>query len=109
MPGEPQNQIRPHHAARAAGSMNFKTLCDALMERRASARTITYIEGASNEKTLCFGELYERALGLLHHFQARGAHPGSEMILLLERNEQFIDAFWACLLGGIIAIPLAPG
>ena len=31
------------------------------------------------------------------------------MILLLDSNAQFVDAFWACMLGNIIAVPLAPG
>lgn len=89
--------------------MNFVTLDAALGARRSSKRAIHYIEGDNNERTLPFGELYARALGLLHHFQACGAGPGSEMILLADRNEQFIDAFWACVLGNIIAVPLAPG
>jgi acyl-CoA synthetase (AMP-forming)/AMP-acid ligase II len=89
--------------------MNFATLNDALIERRSSRRTITYIEGENNERELPFGDLHSRALGLLHHFQACGATPGSEMILLLDSNAQFVDAFWACLLGNIIAVPLAPG
>ena len=89
--------------------MNFPTLSEALAARRTSSRMINYIEGENIERTLRFADIYERAVGLLHHFQSCGAVPGSEMILLLDRNEQFIDAFWACLLGGIIAIPLAPG
>ena len=89
--------------------MKFSTLCDALIERRSSQRKIHYIEGENNERELPFGELYTRALGLLHHFQACGATPGSEMILLLDNNAQFVDAFWACILGNIIAVPLAPG
>src|SRR5258705_9568460 len=89
--------------------MNFATLPAVLGARSASNRTITYIEGENNEIALPFSEIYTRARGLLHHFQSRGAGPGSEMILLLDRNEQFIDAFWACMLGGIIAVPLAPG
>jgi polyketide synthase PksJ len=31
------------------------------------------------------------------------------MILLLDSNAQFVDAFWACVLGNIIAVPLAAG
>ncbi len=89
--------------------MDFATLNEALAARRSSNRTINYIEGESTERTLPFKELYSRATGLLHHFQARGAGPGSEMILLVDRNEQFVDAFWACVLGNIIAVPLAPG
>lgn len=89
--------------------MNFATLGEALGARRSSHHAVHFIEGDNAERTLPFGELYSRALGLLHHFQAWGARPGSEMILLVDRNEQFIDAFWACVLGGIIVVPLAPG
>jgi len=89
--------------------MNFATLTDALAARRSSNRAIYYIEGENNERELPFSELHARALGLLHHFQSHGAGPGSEMILLVERNEQFVDAFWACISGNITAVPLAPG
>ena len=89
--------------------MKFATLNDALVERRSSTRTIHYIEGENNERTLPFADLHSRALGLLHHFQACGATPGSEMILLLDSNAQFVDAFWACILGNLIAVPLAAG
>jgi len=89
--------------------MKFATLNDALIERRSSARSLHYIEGENNERALPFGELHSRALGLLHHFQACGATPGSEMILLLDSNAQFVDVFWACILGNLIAVPLAPG
>ena len=89
--------------------MKFATLNDALIERRSSARSIHYIEGENSERALPFGELHSRALGLLHHFQACGATPGSEMILLLDSNAQFVDVFWACILGNLIAVPLAPG
>ncbi len=89
--------------------MKFATLNDALIERRSSSRTIHYIEGENNERAVPFADLHSRALGLLHHFQACGATPGSEMILLLDSNAQFVDAFWACVLGNLIAVPLAPG
>ena len=38
-----------------------------------------------------------------------GAKPGDKLILFLADNEQFIDAFWAAILGGIIPVPVAPG
>ncbi len=41
-----------------------------------------------------FGELYERALGILYHLQKLGAKRGDKLILFLGNNEQFIDAFW---------------
>src|SRR5690606_11714133 len=34
---------------------------------------------------------------------------GDRLILLLNNNEQFIDAFWAAVLGGIVPVPVAIG
>mgnify|MGYP003348315430 CR=1 FL=1 len=89
--------------------MKFSTLTDALTARRTSTRALGFIEGDQQERTLGFAEMHARALGLLRHFQACGAGPGSEMVILVDNNAQFIDAFWACVLGNIIAVPLAPG
>ena len=38
-----------------------------------------------------------------------GARPGDRLILLLNNNEQFIDAFWGAVLGGIVPVPVAIG
>ncbi len=89
--------------------IEFKTLSDALAARGNSTQSIGYIDGEHSERVLPLRELHGRALGLLHHFQSLGAVPGSEMIIFVDSNEQFIDAFWACVLGNIIAVPLAPG
>ena len=54
-------------------------------------------------------ELRRRALGILHHLQRAGAQPGDRLILHVASNEQFIDAYWACLYGGIVPVPVAVG
>ncbi len=72
-------------------------------------RSITYIESARDEVRLNYAELRERALGVLHHFQQRGLKPGDELILFTNSNEQFVDAFWACILGGIVPVPVSVG
>jgi acyl-CoA synthetase (AMP-forming)/AMP-acid ligase II len=45
-------------------------------------------------------------LHLLYQLQSAGVKQGNELILLAENNEQFVDVFWAAILGGIIAVPL---
>ncbi len=82
----------------------------ALMDiQRRVDRQITYLEGESEVQRVPFGQLFERALGILHHLQRLGARPGDKLILFLGSNEPFIDAFWAAVLGGIIPVPVAPG
>jgi acyl-CoA synthetase (AMP-forming)/AMP-acid ligase II/acyl carrier protein len=85
------------------------TLTELIESNRNVSRSITYVEGEQNERSVAFGELYERALGTLHALQKLGVRPGDKLILLLAGNEQLIDAFWAAILGGIVPVPVAPG
>ena len=89
--------------------LNVATLTELIEANRAVAGALSYLEGERESRSVSFKELYERALGILYHLQRRGARPGDRMLLLLGSNEQFIDAFWAAMLGGIIAVPVAAG
>ena len=81
-----------------------------LMERNRDSRgRITYLEGENDSRDLGFSELHERALGILWHLQRLGAKRGDKLLLFLGSNEQFIDAFWAAILGGIVPVPVALG
>jgi len=86
-----------------------ETLAELLANNRSAKRTISYIETESNERVVSYGELYERGLGILHHLQKLGARPGDKLIIYLANNEQFLDAFWAGVLGGIVPVPVALG
>jgi acyl-CoA synthetase (AMP-forming)/AMP-acid ligase II len=85
------------------------TLTELIEANRKVPRSVTYLEGDDEERSVSFAELYERALGILHHLQRLGARRGDKLILFLGSNEPFIDAFWAAVLGGIIPVPVAPG
>jgi acyl-CoA synthetase (AMP-forming)/AMP-acid ligase II/acyl carrier protein len=85
------------------------TLIELIESNRKVPRSVTYLEGDGEERSVSFAELYERGLGILHHLQRLGARRGDKLILLLGGNEPFIDAFWAAVLGGIIPVPVAPG
>lgn len=86
-----------------------KTLVDALNRNTDSSKKITYINSKDSERQVSYPDLKQRALGLLHHIQQKGASEGDELIIHLAENEQFIDTFWACQYGGIVAVPLAIG
>lgn len=85
------------------------TLVDALDRNQDPSKSITYISGQDKERIVSYPDLKKRAIGLLNHFQLKGAKQGDELIIHLAENEQFIDAFWACQYGGIVAVPLAIG
>ena len=86
-----------------------ETLAELLTTNRSVKRTVTYLEGENAERVVSYAELYERALGILFHLQKLGAKPGDKLIIYLANNEQFLDAFWAGMLGGIVPVPVALG
>ena len=88
---------------------NATTLNELLEANRKHPGKITYLEGEHDARDVSYEELYQRALGILHHLQRLGARRGDKLILFLGSNEQFIDAFWAALLGGIVPVPVALG
>jgi acyl-CoA synthetase (AMP-forming)/AMP-acid ligase II len=88
---------------------NPTTLTELFESNRNAAGTITYIEGENDSRDVSYAELHERALGILYHLQRIGARRGDKLILFLGNNEQFIDAFWAAIIGGIIPVPIALG
>jgi acyl-CoA synthetase (AMP-forming)/AMP-acid ligase II len=87
----------------------FKTLAQALIENENPSASIHFINGANDTRSIAYNQLQNRALGLLKHFQQSGLDEGDELVLLTQRNEAFIEGFWASLLGGITAIPLSFG
>jgi acyl-CoA synthetase (AMP-forming)/AMP-acid ligase II/acyl carrier protein len=85
------------------------TLSEVLELNRALTGKVSYVESEHEVRDVSFAELHERALGILYHLQRLGAKRGDKLILFLANNEQFIDAFWAGIMGGIVPVPIALG
>src|SRR3954463_16741958 len=88
---------------------NAESLAELLTRHRGIKREISYLEAENSERVRSYEELYQRALGILFPLQKIGARPGDKLIIYLANNEQFLDAFWAGMLGGIVPVPVALG
>jgi acyl-CoA synthetase (AMP-forming)/AMP-acid ligase II/thioesterase domain-containing protein len=55
-----------------------------------------------------YPELADAARKVLTGLRGRGLAPQDKVVLLLERPQEFLPAFWACLLGGFVPVPMAP-
>lgn len=87
----------------------YQTLPEMLDHRSRGELAVGYLEGENASKSLLLADLRRRALGILRHLQRAGAEPGDMLILHVASNEQFLDAYWACLYGGIVPVPVAVG
>lgn len=89
--------------------INFATLNEALEDIKRSDRTITFVEGKSDNRIVSYEQLYQRSLRLLYDLQQAGLQPGDQLILFTKNNQYFVEAFWACIFGAIIPVPVAVG
>jgi len=85
------------------------TLTDLLATARGSDRHIRFIDGESEESVVSFASLWDRAVALLGALQSRGIGAGDELVIFSRSNENFVIAFWAAILGGIVPVPVAVG
>jgi len=83
-----------------------RNLVEVIAANREPNKGITFIHSEENELFLSYSALYERALELLCPLQERGVKPGDELVFQLSDNFHFIAVFWACILGGIIPVPI---
>lgn len=88
---------------------DVNVLADLLLHPANSGQGIRFIQGTQRNVVVGYPALLDRARHLLGHFQQRGLQPGDALLLFVRNNQAFIDAFWACQLGGFIPVPLSAG
>lgn len=84
-------------------------LTQVLEENIHSNRGITFIYSKDKEEYLSYSELYILAKKHLGGLQKKGLSKGSKLIFQINDNKSFIITFWACIFGGITAVPVTLG
>jgi acyl-CoA synthetase (AMP-forming)/AMP-acid ligase II/acyl carrier protein len=85
------------------------SLIELLAAARRQDRHVQFIDGESDESKLSFDSVWTRAVHLLGALQAKGMSMGDELVIFSKSNEEFVIAFWAAILGGIVPVPVAVG
>ena len=89
---------------------NLNTLTDYLQKvAQNDTKGVTFIQSSTEEYFLSYKDLYRDALSVRSLLEINGLSKGDKLIIYLEDNVGFIKAFWGCILGGIIPVPLSVG
>lgn len=75
---------------------------------RAATRKVplTYVSGRGELRRETAAELRKRSARIGAGLEALGARAGDPVVLLLPDPQEFVSAFWACLLEGLVPVPL---
>jgi amino acid adenylation domain-containing protein/non-ribosomal peptide synthase protein (TIGR01720 family) len=88
---------------------DYCNLADILRDNIGNEKGITFVNGSDEDRFVLYEELYNTVLKVLGSLQSKGIKPGQELVFQIEDNEDFINVFWACILGGIIPVPVTIG
>ncbi|PRS13395.1 non-ribosomal peptide synthetase [Bacillus pumilus] len=70
-------------------------------------RGVTYIKEGGRTLTQSYPELLTNAERVLSGLRKAGLTNGDQVLLQLKDHQDFITAFWGCILGGIIPTPVS--
>ncbi|BDA72450.1 hypothetical protein CAL7716_066160 [Calothrix sp. PCC 7716] len=70
-------------------------------------RSIVYIQPDGSQRVQSYGNLLQEAERILAGLRQLGLQPQDKVIFQLKCNQQFIAAFWGCMLGGFVPVPLS--
>ncbi|SET49269.1 Acyl transferase domain-containing protein [[Clostridium] polysaccharolyticum] len=85
----------------------YKNLIEVITSKvEENNRGIYFIRGEDAEEFLSYKELYELAWRQKQCMIEKGLKAKTEVILQYEDNREFLIAFWACILGRMIPVPL---
>lgn len=87
--------------------MKAITLFDFYQINQNKTTGIFFIKNSNKEEFLSYRDLFNDVIKLLGSLQKKGIMEGDELVFQLKGNREFITLFWACILGGIIPVPLA--
>lgn len=72
-----------------------------------SKQGIIYVKSDGTETVQSYRELWQDAQRILTGLRNIGLNPQDKVIFQLEDNQDFICAFWGCVLGGFVPVPVS--
>jgi surfactin family lipopeptide synthetase A len=72
-------------------------------------RGVHFIESSDHEVFYSYSDIYDKAVNVAWFLQKNGVQLGNELVFQLSDNKKFIICFWACVISGVIPIPLSLG
>jgi acyl transferase domain-containing protein/acyl-CoA synthetase (AMP-forming)/AMP-acid ligase II/acyl carrier protein/SAM-dependent methyltransferase len=111
-PAARENPSAPRPLARRAGAARDPryavppTLAEALRQtaERVPGERIIIVADDGSHHSLSYGELLRRGERILGGLRAAGVTPGEKVILQLVGNDEILEAFWGCVLGGFVPV-----
>ncbi|MFF8839309.1 AMP-binding protein [Streptomyces sp. NPDC015130] len=85
------------------------TLGEALRRAARGPHAVVVVDGTGTAVRRSYAELYADAARKAAELAAAGARPGARVLLRTNRTGDLLTAFWACVLAGLVPLPVSYG
>lgn len=98
-----------HGKAFNLGAFNVTTLAQALRvaAQQDDDRGICYLQDDDQPCWQSYSVFWNVVRRITTGFREHGLRPQNMVMILLEHNQDFLQIFWGCILGGFVPIPMA--
>ncbi|MBM3807745.1 MAG: SDR family NAD(P)-dependent oxidoreductase [Acidimicrobiia bacterium] len=105
-PAGPLAQAQASGAPRDAAYAVPPTLVEALTQSadRVAGERIYFLDASGGQVALSYRDLLQRAQRILGGLRQAGVATGDRVILQLAANDDILEAFWGCVLGGFVPV-----
>lgn len=115
IPGNAETTYKPEHRLALSSGPELvlefnapQTLTDALdrAAKQVLPSKIIYVQQDGAETSYTYATLLEEAEHILAGLRQQGLKVQDKVLFQLDRNQDFLPAFWGCVLGGFVPVPL---
>ncbi|MYU25767.1 AMP-binding protein [Streptomyces sp. SID8352] len=86
-----------------------ETLVRAAARERPGEQRLRFVRADGSEEGRSYGRLLDDAARILGGLRAAGVRPGETVVLQVADDPELLTAFWACVLGGFVPMPVNAG
>jgi acyl-CoA synthetase (AMP-forming)/AMP-acid ligase II/acyl carrier protein len=87
--------------------VHYNDLAEVITSNRdKEEQGILFVSKENMDNYISYSQIYKKALIRLGNLQKIGFKKYDKLIFQIGNNEEFVLLFWACILGGIVPIPL---
>ncbi|MBF0287241.1 MAG: SDR family NAD(P)-dependent oxidoreductase [SAR324 cluster bacterium] len=106
---EQSGKLAINHGESLKQEANAPVCLSEILERAArdSEKGLVFVQRDGSELFQSYQELLEDALRILAGLRKQGVKPSDKIILQVEGAKDYIPAFWGCILGGFVPVPIS--
>ncbi len=105
---EPSKKLAISYGEPLASEVNAPIRLAGILERAAQTdKNLVYVQSDGAQLSQSYQDLWQDAQRILAGLRKLGIKPQDKIIFQIDNSQDYVPAFWGCILGGFIPVPIS--